>query len=281
MALMNGFSTNATERDPKFYNEIRQLNEDLLRYVEANHKKSPYFDFTETFLDYIKQMADLEKQYPPGQQPPTEVKTLFSLAHQQPQQPQQPQQLQQPQQPSQPPHQLHPLKQPTQLFQQQQQNSSGPSVNNRTFDDTTRTMDATNTQTATGDDADEDLPPPEPNLAKYEESGAKFQCRCKLYERVVTKGAGATAPAYKGCGVLFVKDMDTPHKLHLIMRQDPDLMRVLLNQVITENIPIKLFPKAVQFLAPSSDGVTRFYVAKVKEDKIGAELFAMLNSVKS
>lgn len=133
-----------------------------------------------------------------------------------------------------------------------------------------------------GDNADdEDAPPPEPNVDKYEETNAKYQCRCKLYERIMSKDGGPAPTNYQGCGELFVKAMDDPNKLHVIIRQDPDLRRVLLNQVITQNIPVKLFPKTLRILAPSSDGTTRFYVVKVKDDKIAGELFTILNSAKS
>lgn len=116
-------------------------------------------------------------------------------------------------------------------------------------------------------------------MDKFEETNVKFEARTKLYERAVKTGE-ASETKLIGCGMLFVKELDTPKKLHLIVRQDPDLRRVLLNQIITEQVPISLRSKSLQILVPNSEGLTTVYFAKVKDDNLAKQLYEILGSVK-
>lgn len=209
-----------SKRDPKFYSELKQLNEDLIKLLKETQDKSPHFDFTDTLQDYIKQFKELESQYPVGGVP-----NFFAK-----------------------------------LINQEQ----------------------TQTQINQDDADDDDAPPevPEPNVDKYEEPNAKYSVRCKLYSRgnVVD---GTSSISLEGFGILYVKDLETPNKLQVIFRQDPDLRKVLLNQVITQNIPIKQLPKAVQMILPGQAGDTKLYIAKVKEEKDAMALYQVLTSIKS
>lgn len=144
-----------------------------------------------------------------------------------------------------------------------------------------KSTDANETAATLDGDAgvEEETVPPESNVDKYEEPDAKFQVRCKLYER--GKVADGTASINLiGFGVLFVKSMDAANKLQVIFRQDPDLRKVLLNEVITPQIPVKQISKTVQMLIPGPSGETKFYFAKVREEKDATELYELLKSIK-
>lgn len=329
------------ERDPKFYSELKQLNDDFIKLIESTHKKSPYFDFTPTLNDYIRQFNELDKQYPPGENKANNQLATTTVA---------------PQQQATTnnitfvstsattstlnttsPPKLTPFAPVTPfsatvntsttttttansnttpfapLFSSSTQpfvfgvpasttssTSTGQpaSASNAssffsfnlakkeepktTAINTNTTFSAlqANETAATGDDADDDAPPPEPNVDKYEEPNAKYQIRCKLYERGNVAG-GAAQISLLGFGVLFVKQLDSPNKLQVIVRQDPDLRRVLLNEAVTQNIPLKLLPKAVQLIVPGPNGESKFYIAKVKEEKDANQLYELLNSTRT
>lgn len=138
----------------------------------------------------------------------------------------------------------------------------------------------TNEETAAQDD-EEDAPPPDPKLDKYEEPDYKYSTRCKLYEKVKTADSTADVSLnLVGVGKLYVKLMDAPNKLQVILRQEPDFMRVLLNEIVTEDIPVKILPKAVQMVFPSISGETRLVIVKVRDEKEAESLYQVLNSVK-
>jgi hypothetical protein len=198
----------AFERNPRFYGELKQTNEDILKLVENFNKKSPYFDFSASFRDYIRQIEELKQKYPVNTEPDSA-----------------------------------------------QDDGDG------------------------GQD-EADVVHDEPNIDKFEEPDSTYQARCKLYERLLGNPNVSSSHALLGCGTLFVKQLDTPTKLHLIVRQDPDLRKVLLNLVINPSTPMKLLTKAIQLIVPGDDGKTSCYIAKVKDDKVATELHQLLNSVK-
>jgi hypothetical protein len=212
----------AFDRNPRFYGELKQTNEDILKIVQVFHKKSPYFDYTVTFQDYIKQVAELKSKFPV-------VGT-----------------------------------QPAPFF----------------IPDTTTESDSKQEPTGGEEEAEEDSAPPQPNVDKFEEPDSRYQARCKLYERLIGNPNVSSSHAMLGCGSLFVKQLETPTKLHLIVRQDPDLRKVLLNQVITASTPLRLLAKAIQLIVPGEDGKTSCYIVKVKDDKVASELHQMLTSVR-
>lgn len=122
---------------------------------------------------------------------------------------------------------------------------------------------------AESEEADEPTNPPEPNVDKYEETDAKVGVRVKLYEK--TRGdAGQASYTTIGVGMIYVKACpEDPNKLQVIFRQDPDLRRVLFNEIVTAQMPApKLGSKTVQMVFPPKDqgGKPRFYVAKFAND---------------
>lgn len=251
------------QRDTKFYSELKQLNGDLIDYLKLCHEKSPYFDFSPTIKDYLKQFADLEKQYSCDKQPMQPF--LFGSP-------------------------LNPN--PTSFFsftlppKKDEENTANNSIINNTTTTTTTnnsTFSSNNnnnnlnkdTDTNKDNDEDDDVPP-EPKIDKYEEPNAKHSAKCKLYEK--GKGVGSEVNVnLLGIGMLYVKGLDTPNKLQVIVRQEPDLRRVLLNDVISSNIPVKLLPKAVQITVPGQGGEIKYYIIKVKDESEASVLYEMLN----
>lgn len=151
---------------------------------------------------------------------------------------------------------------------------------------TTVTVPVANSQDTTdnnlGDEEGEDVPPPEPKIEKYEEPNAKHSIRCKLYERI--KGSGSNQADdnklnLTGIGTLFVKSADTPDKLHLVLRQDPDMLKVIFNEYITSSIPIKLLGKAIQMIMPIPSGGSKLTIFKFKDDSDASTVFDILKSL--
>jgi hypothetical protein len=263
----------AFERNPRFYGELKQTNEDILKVVEGCQKKSPYFDFSAAFEDYIKQVQELKQKFPiedaqDDTKPVTTSANSFT----------------------------------GNLFGNNTVNSSMNNGNNNS-NDTSNNTTITNSIFASlasgqttpffvpkkndeqeamggGEEQEEDSAPPQPNVEKFEEPDAKYTARCKLYERLLGAPNVSSSHSLLGCGSLFVKQLDAPNKLHLIIRQDPDLRKVLLNHVITAATPLRQLVKAIQLMVPGEDGKTTCYVIKVKDDKIASELYQLLHSVK-
>lgn len=132
-----------------------------------------------------------------------------------------------------------------------------------------------------GDQEDtEDQPPPEPKIDRFEEQDVKHSARCKLYEKGVKTQDNDLTINLLGVGYLYVKDMDQPNKFQVIFRQEPDLRRVLLNEIVTPIIPVKMLPKAVQIVFPGTEAnsKSRFYIAKLKDDNEAKALYDILNS---
>lgn len=228
------------ERDPKFYSELKQMNDDFVSFLKTTHEKSPYFDFTPTINDYVRQIGELTKQYPEKtvqvQAQPQAPLSFFSFA-------------------------ANPLAPNT--------TSAQP--------ETTTTIGGGGGEE---EDAEDDAPPPEPKVDKYEEPDSKYSIKCKLYEKGKSATQGEVAVNLLGIGMLYVKALDTSNKLQVIVRQDPDLRRVLLNEVVTPSIPVKLLPKAVQMLFPGPTGETKFYIAKLKDETDAQTLHDLLNFTK-
>lgn len=280
--------------DSKFYSELKQLNEDLIKFLQQSQDKSAYMDFTPTLQDYIKQFSALEKQFPPTttgppQQPApmslfgatttntTTLTTTTSTA-------------------------LPPFSQTLASLPTSNAAFSMPTTTQpflfgappAPFSSTTGSsatgpspffsfvasagLDKANKDDApddaTGADDEEAHQPPEPVIDKYEEPNAKHSVKCKLYERV--KGGDLNL---LGIGTLYVKTMEASSGLQVIVRQDPDLRRVLLNEVVIPTIPVKLLPKAVQMVFPNAAGDSKFYIAKLKDEAEAQVLFETLKQV--
>lgn len=345
-------------RDPKFYNELKQLNNDFFKLIEATQKTSSYFDYTPTLNDYIRHFKDLDKQFP--EKKPNDIgnataplfsanstttntfpttnnitfgsnTTATATTNQPTTTPVSPPKLTPfaPMKPFSTTSTISATSTSSTPFAPINSSASQPFVfgtpptvsattaansitaptNTSSFfsfnlakkDDNNTASNAVspfltsvnNTATAGigaaanananaggADEADEDAPPPEPNVEKYEEPNAKYRVRCKLYERGSVVG-GSASMSLLGHGELFVKQMDAPNKLQIIVRQDPDLRRVMLNELVTANIPLKLLPKAVQMILPGAAGNSRFYIAKVKDENDAKQLYELLQTVKA
>lgn len=259
-------------RDPKFYSELKQMNDDLLSQFRETHEKSPYYDYTPTFEDYIKQFKELEQKFPInaatitttttaplfqfGKPADTSTSTTnagntsffsFSLAKKDVE------------------NKTSTQSAPPTIFSAFGTGSLIPPVPSIPVPGTSKNQTETDEDDNNGDEAD-DPPPPEPKVDKYEEVGAKHSVRCKLYLKN-NKGESGPAISLLGLGMLYIKSLEAPGSVQVIVRQEPDLRRVLLNEVVTSDIPVKILTKAVQFALPGSDGAgTKIYVAKVKDD---------------
>lgn len=348
------------ERDPRFYGELKQTNDDLYNYLTKCREKSPYFDYTPTLNDYVKQVGDLLRQYPektssssifgqastsanslsttttatncisntntnslaplsvmsslatvavttnnptsslanPSSTPfsgsifqsasplmaPTSIGSLTSLSQPTTQLSATPSS-----QTTAPTTKPFTFGSPAALFQtpatsattnsplftfslpkKDETQTNNNSIISGVNDDTNKTV---------GDEQD-DAPPPEPNVDKYEEKDAKYSVKIKLYGKDGPAGSEAGLNVL-GVGYLYVKSYDSPNKLQVIFRQEPDLRRVLLNEIVTPSIPIKRLPqKAIQIVFPSTEG-SKIYLFKAKDEKDADDLFNTLNSLKS
>lgn len=231
----------ASNRDPKFYSELKQLNEDILELIKETQEKSPYFDFTPTFESYIKQFNDLDKQFP------SPAPSLFSSS----------------------------------VFTA---SFAGPSFSFKNYDMPSITnlaqppQPAATTATNEADDDNapdsEDAPPPEPKIDKYEETNVKYSTRCKLYSK--TKSETGTSASLIGLGMLYIKPLESANSVQIVVRQEPDLRRVLLNEVFTSSMPARNLTKAVQFVLPGSDGAGKIYIAKVRDEEEAKALHSQL-----
>lgn len=230
----------ASTRDPKFYSELKQLNEDILQLIKETHEKSPYFDFSPTFEDYIRQFNDLEKQFP------LPAPSLFSSS----------------------------------VFTG---SFAAPSFSFKSYDLPTKPslLEHHPLTTPTTNEADEDnaaesedAPPPEPKIDKYEETNVKYSTRCKLYTK--TRNEAGTSALMVGLGMLYIKPLESANSIQIVVRQEPDLRRVLLNEVFTSSMPARILTKAVQFILPGSDGAGKIYIAKVRDEEEARALHSHL-----
>lgn len=124
---------------------------------------------------------------------------------------------------------------------------------------------------STDNDGEQEAPP-EPNLDKFEETGYKVAIRCKLYQRVNKKTGSEPTVEVLGIGTFYVKPTESESKLQVIFRQDPDLRKVLLNEIVTPKIPIRALPKAVQLAFWNESGQTRIYIAKAGSEQDANQL---------
>lgn len=300
-------TTMVGERDPKFYSELKQINEDLLSFLKETHAKSPYFDFSPTVNDYVKQIGDLEKHYPEKSAPISTTTTTANITSSIPKPspftfsaaaaPFMPSNVNNTLGASQPvPTSIPALtSQPFLFGSQSLATSAAPaslaSTNTTTStsffsftlpkkDEPAKVENSNNDDKGeSGTDADDDAPP-EPKIDKFEEQGAKYSVKCKLYEKGKTVH-GEVNVDMLGIGTLYVKAMDAPKKLQVIIRQDPDLRRVLLNEVITPNLPVKLLPKAVQLVFPRPGEENKFYIVKTRDEQEARALHDILDMTKN
>lgn len=273
------------KRDQLFYSELKKLNEDLIDYLKQTQEKSPYFDFSPTLDDYIKQFKELDKKYPeklslfPTTTTSTTNSTPFSFGA--------------------PPavgvnSSISTNSTPFSFGASLGTGgggvaNSGATTNNAPLSFFGAAVSANNSvlsnqgtvtasdsaeNDAEGDAAnadDDDAQPPEPNVEKYDEPDSRYSVKCKLYERGRTTN-NEVSMNLLGIGQLFIKPMEDQNKRQIVFRQDPDLRRVLVNEVLTPNNPVKSLPKAVQMMFPTADGGTKFYIAKVKDEALARTL---------
>lgn len=249
-----------TQREPKFYSELKQLNNDLIKYLQLNQETSPYFNFTATLNDYIRQIDDLIKKYPPTDSSTTT--NLFTSTSS--------------------PSTLDKsagvpagLNTSTPFQFGSSSIFSPPSAPTFSFAAAVAPRKEETVQNEDPDDKeDKDALPPVPVIDKYEEQGAKYSVKCKIYDKSSKTSSGDISTILLGIGNCYIKSLEA-NKLQVIVRQDPDLRRVLLNQTITEKIPIKLLPKAVQIALPVQ-GETKVYILKVKDERDADALYQHL-----
>ncbi|KAK4469686.1 hypothetical protein MN116_006554 [Schistosoma mekongi] len=81
-------------------------------------------------------------------------------------------------------------------------------------------------------DDDEEYVPPKPEVKDFKEDGSVYSTRCKLFYKVDTEWRE------RGLGNLFIKPT-TNDKFQLLIRADTNLGNILLNILITKDVPIK------------------------------------------
>lgn len=263
------------ERDIKFYAELKQTNEDLVNYLNKCHEKSPFFDYTLTFNDYVKQVDNLLKQYPEKNQifgHSTSGATIFSSSISS----------------------NSFLNSSTTATNPQLSSPLPPSAvfssNLPTFtfcglkkDDNEQAEQQANVEELNDQD---DEPQPVPSFEEVREENTIYSVKAKLYER--GRGTGSELKFdLLGVGRVYVKSLSAKNKLQLVFRQEPDLRRVLFNETINPDIPIKLLPKAVsmvhtnQTLNPSPTNEPKNYILKTKDDGDAKNLYDTLAKIKS
>ncbi|CAH8499688.1 unnamed protein product [Schistosoma rodhaini] len=89
-----------------------------------------------------------------------------------------------------------------------------------------------NTNNQQGDDDDEEYIPPKPEVKDFKEEGSVFTTRCKLFYKVDNEWKE------RGLGNLFIKPT-TNDKFQLLIRADTNLGNILLNILVTKEMPIK------------------------------------------
>lgn len=111
-------------------------------------------------------------------------------------------------------------------------------------------------------------------IERFHEEGAYFKVKCKLY----IKSELDTKLNLLGLGTLFLKKTDDGKK-QVIIRQEPDLRRVLMNEYITSSTPIKKKPKFIQLAFLSTiDGKKRnvLYTIKLRDDNEANDLYNLI-----
>lgn len=137
------------------------------------------------------------------------------------------------------------------------------------------TQQSTNQPDQSVQDDDGPENPPEPNLEIYEEQNVKFSVKSKLYEKVKDP-EGNVSVHLLGIGMLYVKNLSDPNKYQVVFRQDPDLRKVLINEVFTRDLPVKSLQKALQIAFLTSSGESKFYIVKLASEKDTNHLYELL-----
>ncbi|KAF5396754.1 Nuclear pore complex protein Nup50 [Paragonimus heterotremus] len=83
------------------------------------------------------------------------------------------------------------------------------------------------------DDDAEEYQPPKPVVKEINEEGSVFSVRCKLFYKVDSEWRE------RGVGNLFIKPISN-EKFQLLVRADTNLGNILLNVLITKDIPVKV-----------------------------------------
>lgn len=215
-------------RNPQYFSELKQINEQFLDIIKRGNERSPYYDFSPCCNDYIALIRDLENQYPDTDAVSSSTPVNIGL------------------------------------------HTSGFVFSNDIGDNQ---FNDRNDEEDNGEEV-----PPEPKIDKYEEPDVVHSVRCKLYIKTEID----SRVRLLGIGNFYVKDLGSD-KQQVVMRQEPDLRKVLLNEFINENIPIKKRPKAVQLVfLQNVNGIksSSVYVVKLKEDKDADALYDVLNGSK-
>lgn len=230
--------------------DVKLLNENLKNYVLESLGQSEYIDFTPTFNDYISQIKNLDDKHNSVYSSQSNLtKPLFS--------------------------QPAPLSSSfsQSVFSQSMFSQSG-SASQPIFTPPTFAQSATPSQpnATIGDTEDTEDTPPEPNVDKFVESGHKLELRCKLYQRVRTT-RNEMETKLIGVGMLYVKPIDDG-KLQIIFRQDPDLRKVAMNEIITKSSVVSNQPKAVKMAFPDpAAGQPKMFIAKVASENESNKLY--------
>lgn len=124
---------------------------------------------------------------------------------------------------------------------------------------------------------EEDEESPKPDFKPVTEEGAVYEQRCKVY---IKKDDNFSD---RGVGMLYLKP--TPNgKTQLIVRADTALGNLLLNTLLTQNIPIKRMNKNTIMLVclpmPDSSPPPVPMLLRVKTSEVADELFETLNKHK-
>ncbi|KAF7248438.1 hypothetical protein EG68_08578 [Paragonimus skrjabini miyazakii] len=123
------------------------------------------------------------------------------------------------------------------------------------------------------DDDTEEYQPPKPVVKEIHEEGSVFSVRCKLFYKVDSEWRE------RGVGNLFIKPISN-EKFQLLIRADTNLGNILLNVLITKDIPVKVQKNNLTLVCVPSPPLPISY-SKQSEDGANVKPVPMLLRAKT
>lgn len=124
---------------------------------------------------------------------------------------------------------------------------------------------------------EEDEEPPKNEFVPVVEEGSSYSKRCKIFVK------GGSEFSDRGVGTLFIKKVEDS-KIQLIVRNDTNLGKILLNIMIVENLPVSRSGKnnvmVVCIPTPDAKPPPTSVLIRVKTSEEADELFNKINDCK-
>ncbi|CAH8837315.1 unnamed protein product [Trichobilharzia szidati] len=258
---VNNTKNGHKDEDAEYLEHVQALNQNLLDWITKHIKEDPFCILTPIFTDYDKHLSDINSKFP--KQSAAEVIPL-SKKKEESSATNINSEVSKPSTTSAPPSLftfgnalsksstttppvtttdsvdkkpsfsfgLPPISTVNSTFPQSLfQFSKTPSFSQKTTESDSKQVFTFGNQ-QTEDDDNEEYVPPKPEVKEIKEDGSVFSTRCKLFYKVDTEWRE------RGLGNLFIKPTATD-KFQLLMRADTNLGNILLNVLITKDVPIK------------------------------------------